>query len=114
VLGSREAYLAAQSILEGLPEGTDLLSLLAALDSAFLTNDFGESHSLRARGFLHTGEVRTRTLEVPQGLYKLRPFGWFDGEREVVEQIAIFENDRLLGVVAHRGLDDWTQYLHEF
>jgi len=110
---SREAFESALPVLERLPEGTDLMSLLAALDAVFLTADFGESHSLRVRGFLHAGEAHTRSLETSDGIYKLRPFGWRDGEREVIERIALFENDRLLGVVVHRGLEDWNVYLEE-
>jgi hypothetical protein len=112
-LRSEAAYREILPILESLPVGTDLLSLLAAIDAVYLSDDFGESHSLRVRGFLHDGRTPTQTLETSEGVYKLRPFGWREGDREVVDRIAIFENDRLLRVVVHRGLDDWTLYLRE-
>jgi hypothetical protein len=112
-LRSEAAYREILPILESLPPGTDLLSLLAAIDAEYLSGDFGETHSLRVRGFLHDGATPTLTLETPEGVYKLRPFGWREGDREVVDRIAIFENDRLLRVVVHRGLDDWTVYLRE-
>jgi hypothetical protein len=112
-LDSRGAYEIARPVLEALPEGTDLLGLLAALDASYLTSDFGESHSLQVRGFLHGGLTTTRSIESPDGIFKLRPFGWREDGVEHVDRIAVFENDRLVGVVPHRGLTDWTVYLRE-
>jgi hypothetical protein len=108
---SEAAYRGVAPVLDGLPVGTDLLSLLWILEAEFVTSDHGDTHSLYASGFLRYRTVRTRTLETTDGIFKLRPFGWVDGEREVVARIAIFENDRLRRVVRHDGRPDWTAYL---
>lgn len=110
---SEASYREIAPLLDVVPEGTDLLSLLWILDASFVTHDFGETHSLFAPGFLNYRAVRTRTVEEPDGLFKLRPFGWVEGEREVVKRIALFENDRLLRIVRHDGRADWGSYLEE-
>jgi hypothetical protein len=102
-LSAEAAYRRILPILEGLPPGTDLLSMLAALGAVFVSEDFGESHGLRVPGFLQHERVHTRTVERPEAITKLRPFGWIDGERVVVERMAIFENDRLQRVEASGG-----------
>jgi hypothetical protein len=108
---SQAAFRTVAPILYALPEGTDLFSLLGSLGAAFVTHDFGESHNLLAPGFLNTREVRTQTLLQPEGLYKLRPFGWLVNDVAVVDRIAIFRNDRLLHLVPNRGLANWAGYL---
>jgi len=110
---SEAAFRAVEPVLEAAPEGTDLYSLLALLGARFVTDDFGESHALLAPGFLQTREVRTQTVLRPTGLFKLRPFGWLAEDHEVIDRIAIFRNDRLVRIVAHRGLADWMGYLGE-
>ena len=110
---SEQNFRAIEPVLEGLPHGTDLLGLLSALDAEFLTSDYGESHSLRARGFLNTMRVRTQTFETSAAIYKLRPFGYVEGGREITKWIAIFENDRLQRVVPYTGGDDWSIYVAE-
>ena len=57
--------------------------------------------------------MRTQTVLRPTGLFKLRPFGWLAEDHEVIDRIAIFRNDRLVRIVAHRGLADWMGYLGE-
>jgi hypothetical protein len=108
---SEDSYRKLEPVLDGLPQGTDLFSLLRALGATFVTVDYGETHSLLAPGFLNYKRVRTRTIEGAEGVFKLRPFGWVAGDREVVDRIAIFENDRLQRVVRHDGREDWTGYL---
>ncbi len=108
---SQAAFRAIEPVLDALPEGADLFSLLALLGATFVTDDFGESHSLLAPGFLHTREVRTQTALRQTGIFKMRPFGWVAGDREVIDRIAIFQNDRLLRIVPHRGLANWAGYL---
>ena len=108
---SEAAFRAIEPLLDALPDGTDLMSLLARLGAIFVTDDFGESHNLLAPGFLHTREVRTQTAIGPAGIFKLRPFGWLGDDDVVIDRIAIFLNDRLLQVVPHRGLSDWLGYL---
>ena len=108
---SEAAFRETSPLLDGLPVGTDLFSLLWILGAEFVTDDFGESHSLLAQGFLNYKQVRTRTVENAAGVAKLRPFGWVDGEREVVERIVIFDNDRLTDVIRHDGRADWLEYL---
>ena len=111
---SESHYREIAAVLGALPEGTDLLSLLWILDATFVSQDYGETHSLFAKGFLNYRSVGTVTVETPSGLFKLRPFGWVEGvagEREVVKRIAIFENDRLQRIVRHDGRSDWVSYL---
>jgi hypothetical protein len=108
---SEASYRAVAPLLGALPAGTDLFSLLWILDAEFVSDDFGETHSLLAAGFLNYKTVRTQTAEGPEGIFKLRPFGWVDGEVEIVKRIAIFENDRLQRIVPYTGFADWTQYL---
>ena len=110
---SEQRFWEMEPLIRDLPEGIDLLGMLLVLDARFVTNDYGESHSLLAPGFLNYREVRTRSIESSEGVYKLRPFGYVQGEREVVEWIAIFKNDRLEKVVPHSGLDDWRGYIPE-
>jgi hypothetical protein len=105
---SEASFRRIEPVLHGLPLGTDLFGMLSALDARFVSNDFGETHAVFAPGFLNTRHVRTRTLEGPAGLVKLRPFGWLEGDREVVRLVAIFENDRLTRVVPHAGSADWA------
>ena len=108
---SEAAFRAIEPVLDALPDGTDLMSLLEGLGAIFVTDDFGENHSLLVPGFLQTREVRTQTAVGPAGIFKLRPFGWQGDGGVVIDRIAIFLNDRLLQVVPHRGLDDWLGYL---
>jgi len=108
---SEAAFRSIEPVLDALPGGTDLMSLLSQLGAIFVTDDFGESHSLLAPGFLHTREVRTQTAEGASGIFKLRPFGWLGEDEVVIDRIAIFLNDRLLQVAPHRGLNDWLGYL---
>lgn len=108
---SEAAFRAIEPVLDALPAGTDLFSLLALLGASFVTDDFGESHGLLAPGFLQTREVRTQTVLRPTGLFKLRPLGWLTEGGEVIDRIAIFRNDRLVRIVPHRGLPDWMEYL---
>ncbi len=110
---SEVSYREIAPALDALPEGTDLLSMLWILDAAFVSHDYGETHSLFAKGFLNYRAVRTVTVEAPSGLFKLRPFGFVDGDQEVVKRILIFENDRLQRVVRHDGRSDWRGYLVE-
>ncbi len=104
---SETSFRAVEPILDDLPEGTDLFSMLQALGAAFVSHDYGETHNLLAPGFLHYKRVRTRTVEDGDGIIKLRPFGWVQDDVEVVKRIAIFENDRLRQVVQDVGLMDW-------
>lgn len=108
---SEAAFRSIEPVLDALPEGTDLFSFLTLLGAGFLTDDFGESHRLRAPGFLQTRAVRTQTVLRPTGLFKLRPLGWLTEGGEVIDRIAIFRNDRLVRIVPHRGLPDWMEYL---
>ncbi len=108
---SEAAFRTIEPVLDALPEGTDLFSLLTVLAATFVTDDFGESHSLLARGFLSTRDVRTQTALRRTGIFKMRPFGWVANDREVIDRIAIFQNDRLLRIVPHRGLANWSGYL---
>lgn len=105
---SEASFQAVAPVVEKLPPGTDLFGLLRALGTRFVTKDFGETHSLLAPGFLNTRRVRTQTLEGPDGIIKLRPFGWLEADREVVRLVAIFDNDRLVRVVPRAGAGDWT------
>jgi hypothetical protein len=108
---SEERFRSVEPLLRDLPAGTDLFGMLLALDARFVTSDYGESHSLLAPGFLNYRSVRTRSIATSDGLYKLRPFGYVEGGREVVRWIAIFKNDRLEEIVPHTGLDDWSGYI---
>ena len=109
---SESAYRSVAPVLDSMPPGTDLFSMLWLLGAEFVTRDFGETHSLRVAGFLNTQETRTVTLERPDGVFKLRPFGWVqEGEGDVVRRIAVFRNDRLRGVVPFAGFADAQQYL---
>ena len=108
---SEQRFRNVEPLLRGLPEGIDLFGMLLALDARFVTRDGGESHSLLAPGFLNYRSVRTRTVESSDGVYKLRPFGYVQGEREIVRWLAIFKNDRLEKVVPHTGLADWAGYI---
>lgn len=108
---SRAEFRAIEPVLDALPEGTDLFTLLALLGAVFVTEDFGETHSLLVPGFLHTRAVRTQTVSGTTGIFKMRPFGWVTDDRELIDRIAIFQNDRLLRMVPHRGLEDWSGYL---
>lgn len=110
-LRSRAAWRGVAPLLAALPPGTDLFSMLWVLEAVFVSDDFGETHSLLVRGFLQTPNAHTHTREGPDGIVKLRPFGWLDGERPVVERIAVFENDRLQRVVPFQGFADWQPYL---
>jgi hypothetical protein len=110
---SESSYREIEPVLESLPRGTDLFSMLRALGTTFITDDYGETHSLLAPGFLNYKSVRTQAVEGPEGVFKLRPFGWVSEEVEVVERIAVFENDRLLRVVRHDGRADWKAYLQD-
>jgi hypothetical protein len=107
------SFREVEPTLEGLPEGTDLFSMLLALGATFVSHDHGETHHLRAPGFLQTKRVRTQTVEAPDGIIKLRPFGWVESETEVVELIAVFEDDRLTRVVRHAGLGNWLAYARD-
>lgn len=108
---SQAEFRAIEPILDAVPPGTDLMSLLALLGATFVTDDFGESHGVLVPGFLQTRDVRTQTAHRPDGIFKMRPFGWISNDREVVDRIAIFQNDRLVEIVRHRGLADWSGYL---
>jgi hypothetical protein len=110
---SESAFRAMEPILDDLPDGTDLLSMLQELGATFVTRDYGETHSLLAAGFLRYKRVRTQTLEDRDALIKLRPFGYVRADEEVVKRIAVFENDRLVRVVHHVGLVDWAGYARE-
>lgn len=102
---SEAAWREVAPLLEALPEGTDLFSMLWVLEAVFASDDFGETHSLLLRGFLQTPSAHTRTREGPEGVFKLRPFGWIEDERVVVRRIAVFQNDRLQQVVPFRDLE---------
>jgi hypothetical protein len=114
---SEQRFRKVEPLLQELPEGIDLFGMLLTLDARFVTSDGGQSHSLLAPGFLNYRSVRTRTVESRDGIYKLRPFGYVEieaeGEREIVRWLAIFKNDRLLRVVPHTGLADWTSYIRD-
>ncbi len=112
-LHSEATYRRVAAMLDAAPIGTDLLSLLWLLEARFVTEDAGQSHRLVVPGFLQTREARTRTVEEPTAIYKLRPFGYLEGTQGVVRRIAIFENDRLRGVVRYDGRADWLGYLRE-
>jgi hypothetical protein len=108
---SEQRFRDVAPLLDGLPVGTDLFSMLWILGAEFVTDDSGESHGLLAPGFLNYKEVRTRTVESAAGVFKLRPFGWVEEGREVVARIAVFDNDRLQRVIRHDGRADWLEYL---
>jgi hypothetical protein len=110
---SRERFLAVEPSLLALSPGSDLLGMLRALDARFVTSDYGQSHSLLAPGFLNYRNVRTRSFETRDGIYKLRPFGYVEHEREVVVWIAVFKNDSLLRVVPADRQDDWEALIGE-
>ena len=100
---SEASFRGVEPILDDLPEGTDLLSMLLALGARFVSQDYGETHNLLAPGFLRYKRVRTQTVEDRNGIIKLRPFGFVRDDQEVVERVAVFENDRLKRVVDPGG-----------
>lgn len=108
---SEASYRRASPVLDSLPVGTDLFSMLWLLGAEFVSSDFGESHSLRAPGFLNYKQIRTLTFEAADGIFKLRPFGWVEGDVEVVKRVAVFQNDRLRGVVPYTGFVDVVSYI---
>lgn len=110
---TEEAFRKTEKRLLQIAEGTDLWGVFSELGALFITVDYGENYSLLMDGFLNRGGVRTRSISTDHAIYRLRPFGYVEGDREITKLIAVFKNGRLEKVVPHSGLEDWRGYISE-
>lgn len=108
---TQDSYQLAATALTELTSDSDQWDLIAALDGTFLTNDFGGSYVLCMPGYANAEKDRRWTVLRDDAVYTVWPFGYSNGEAELVQQCAVFRNGKFHKLLPYAPKEEMASQL---
>jgi hypothetical protein len=96
-------YKITEVQLNGMKQGTDSLDMIHQLNGIFISKDFGRSYVLFMNGYANYDDDNRWQVATDNAAYEVWPFGYVEGNNEVVKLNVIFRNSKLSHTEAYES-----------
>jgi hypothetical protein len=98
---TKTSFEDAEAQLKRMQAGTDWWDMVHQLNGHFMTHDFGESYVLYMKGYANYKADQRWQIATRSGVYEVWPFGYVEGDKEVLQLSVIFRNGKLQRIVPY-------------
>ena len=97
----KTTFMDVEAQLKRMHAGTDWWDMVHQLHGLFITHNFGQNYGLYMKGNTNYHTEKRWQLATERGIYEVWPFGYVEGDKEVLKLSVIFRNGKLERIVPY-------------
>ena len=108
---TKASFEDAEAQLQRMQAGTDTWGMVHQLNGIFFTQDYGRGYVLFMKGYANYDADPRWQFASERGVYEVWPFGYVEGNKQVMKLSVIFRNGKLERVVPYEPEDSLSPRL---